>query len=156
MDARKFLENAEHPITYDFIFIDAFRDGGDAPCHLATKEFYWACKMRLSPGGVVTVNLVESDPMFGARLATIADCFETIYVQIDRTTVVFCVDAPPIPRDDLMRRAESIQQAHNFGFDFTQRASTVRLLEGVESLQTLVQRNAVLTDFESSGLFAGN
>lgn len=156
IDARKFLESAELNSQYDLMLVDAFCGGGDGPVHLATKEFYRACKMRLKPGGVVAVNLVESDPAFGSKMATMACSFENTYVQMDRTTVVFCVDAPLIPRKELMRRAESIQREHSFAFDFIQGASRVEPLGAVERLRALVEQSAVLTDIDTAGRPARN
>ena len=156
MDSRKFLEIAGSPDWYDLMFIDAFRGGGNAPAHLATMEFYRACRMRLNPGGVVAVNLVESDPLFGQRMATLVNSFESTYVHIDRTTVVFCVDAQPVCSSDLSRRAGLIQQEHNFAFDFIQRASALKPLAAVERLWTMVEQNAILTDLAFAGFLAAN
>jgi spermidine synthase len=53
-DARVVLEDLPGP--YDAIIVDAYR-GNYIPFHLATLEFFAACRNRLSAGGVLAVNL---------------------------------------------------------------------------------------------------
>ncbi len=53
-DARVALETLPGP--YDAIIVDAYR-GNYLPFHLATREFFAACRGRLSEGGVLAINL---------------------------------------------------------------------------------------------------
>jgi len=152
-DGRHFLENREASVQYDFIFVDAFCGKGCSPRRLATVEFYQLCKMHLKTGGVVAVNLVESDPLFGSRIATIASCFEHTYVQIDRTIVLFSTDSPLPLRDDFIGRAEALQEEHNFSFGFVERAATLKLLKNVEELRRLHEESPVLTDVSDKWTF---
>ena len=56
-DGRRFLERADR--RYDLIFLDAF--GGEAPpFHLFTEEAFRAMRDRLTPDGLVAINLVSA------------------------------------------------------------------------------------------------
>src|SRR4051794_39699616 len=55
-EARAFL-SADTSQIYDIIVMDAFRDATDDLNHLATRQFYQVCKRRLTPGGVLCVNI---------------------------------------------------------------------------------------------------
>jgi spermidine synthase len=58
-DGRRFLEGDEGQARYDLIFLDAF--GSEAPpFHLFTREAFEAMHRRLSPGGIVAINLVSA------------------------------------------------------------------------------------------------
>jgi spermidine synthase len=56
-DARRYVLRTN--ATYDLVLIDAFR-GTSLPYHLATKEYLSALKERLSPDGLVVVNIISS------------------------------------------------------------------------------------------------
>ena len=53
-DARVFLRHTEK--LYDIIFVDVFARH-QIPFHLTTKEFFSELQARLSPKGVIAVNL---------------------------------------------------------------------------------------------------
>src|SRR5688500_95548 len=46
---------------YDIIVMDAFRGACDELNHLAPRQFYQVCQRRLTPGGIVCVNVLKSD-----------------------------------------------------------------------------------------------
>ncbi|MEW6036067.1 MAG: fused MFS/spermidine synthase [Candidatus Micrarchaeota archaeon] len=56
-DARRYVLRAN--ATYDLVLIDAFR-GTSLPYHLATKEYLSALRQKLSPDGLVVVNIISS------------------------------------------------------------------------------------------------
>lgn len=58
---RRRAELNEPPITYDFIYGDAFNDFS-VPWHLTTLEFQQKLKQLLSPAGIVQVNLIDIYP----------------------------------------------------------------------------------------------
>ena len=57
-DARVFLRHTEK--QYDIIWVDVFARH-QIPFHLTTKEFFAELRNRLSPQGVIAVNLAASD-----------------------------------------------------------------------------------------------
>jgi len=60
---------------YDIILVDAFDESGPA-ASLLEAEFLSACRARLNPGGVCSINLWNSPGHnFGAYYATIHDAF---------------------------------------------------------------------------------
>ena len=145
-DGREFLERRQATSPYDFIFVDVFRGMGFSPPHLATAEFYALCKRHLKPGGVVAVNLVETDSVFGQRVATLASCFKQTYVQLDRTIVLFGTDSPILGHDEILQRAAALQAEHCFSFPFVERAATVKPLRETDGLRELSEKSAVLAD----------
>lgn len=145
-DGRTYLEKLGAASAYDFIFVDVFRGMGFSPPHLATVEFHELCKKHLQPGGVVAVNLVESDQLFSDKLATFAASFEQTYVQVDRTIVLFGTDGPPLGSEQITARATAVQAEHNFAFPFVERAATLKPLREVGHLERLRAQGRVLTD----------
>jgi spermidine synthase len=95
-DARTFLRMAER--RWDAIFVDAYRQPY-VPFHLATREFFALVRERLTPGGVVLVNVghpERSDALERTLAATMADVFA--YVARDPSqdvnTVLLASDTP--------------------------------------------------------------
>ncbi|WP_240610954.1 fused MFS/spermidine synthase [Oceaniglobus ichthyenteri] len=79
-DARMALRNNAQ--TYDVIVGDAFTDIA-APEHLVTQEFFQLVSDRLSPGGVFTMNVVDSVnrlDVLAAVLVTLRDVFPSVEV----------------------------------------------------------------------------
>jgi spermidine synthase len=78
-DGRFFLENTDH--QYDLIVIDAYRLPY-IPFQLATTEFFALAKSRLTPTGVVAVNVgrTESDyRMVEAIAASLGEHFASVH-----------------------------------------------------------------------------
>lgn len=145
-DGRRFLEAHDPASPYDFVYVDVFRGMGFSPPHFATSDFYELCKRHLKPGGVVAVNMVESDPLFGRRVSTIASCFEHTYVQLDRTIVLFGTDADVLRPEDVVSRAAALQAEYRFSFPFVERAATLRPLPEIDTLRRLPETHTVLKD----------
>jgi spermidine synthase len=126
-DGREFLEQRRETAPYDFIFVDVFRGIGFSPLHLATADFYALCKRHMRPGGVIAVNVLDSDPTFEERMAAINSSFKHIYVLRHRTVVLFGTDRPLLSRNEIVRRAKALQDEHHFSFPFVTRAAALRL-----------------------------
>ena len=99
-DARPFLRHGA--TRYDAIFVDAYRQPY-VPFHLATREFFTLARERLTPGGVVLVNVGHpegSDALERALSATMADVFATVVrdPSQDVNTVLLGTDAPASAR----------------------------------------------------------
>ncbi|MBY0110637.1 fused MFS/spermidine synthase [Patescibacteria group bacterium] len=56
-DARRFL--VEHEQDYDLIFMDVFNASSNTPYHLTTTEMFTLLSERVTPEGVVMVNLIS-------------------------------------------------------------------------------------------------
>jgi spermidine synthase len=56
-DARRYVKTTDN--VYDLVLLDAFR-GRSIPPHLTTQEFLYELKNRMSPDGVVIVNIISS------------------------------------------------------------------------------------------------
>lgn len=124
-DARAFLEAAD--ATYDVVVMDAFRDGSDNLDHLATQEFYELCRSRLAPSGVLCVNLLHSDPRFGAKLATFAASFRYVYlVEQRRSLILLGSERGRLPPGAVVGRAAELQRRYGFDFPLAEQAARLR------------------------------
>lgn len=87
-DARRFLRSNKN--LYDWIFIDAF-NADKIPFHLATIEFYDLVKSRLSPDGVVIINLLTNHELYSNYLSTIQFIFPYVFIEeiADEQVLVF-------------------------------------------------------------------
>ena len=95
-DGRTFLRASER--RFDAIFVDAYRQPY-VPFHLATREFFDLVRERLTPGGVVLVNVGHpegSDDLEQALTATMGDVFAHVLrdPSQDTNTVLLASDAP--------------------------------------------------------------
>jgi spermidine synthase len=81
-DARRYLTDDDR--QWDVIAIDTFFDDG-VPFHLTTREYVELVRSRLTPGGVVVMNLIgsaagESSKLFRAVYRTYRSVFPTVLV----------------------------------------------------------------------------
>jgi spermidine synthase len=109
-DARPFLRRTR--ARYDAIFVDAYRQPY-IPFYLTTREFFSLVRSRLTPGGVVVVNVGHpsgSDGLEKALSATMGDVFAHVArdPSEDTNTLLAASDAPlsgarvtaaPLPAD---------------------------------------------------------
>jgi spermidine synthase len=124
-DGRAFVAAVRDP--YDIIVMDAFRDDTDNLNHLATSEFYAACKARLARGGVLCANLLTSDRLFLAKSRTLLASFRYAYaVEHKRGVVLFGSDYQRLAADAIARRSSALQRAHSFEFPFLARAAALK------------------------------
>ena len=145
-DGREFLERRQATSPYDFIFVDVFRGMGFSPPHVATAEFYALCKRHLKPGGVVAVNLVETDSVFGQRVAT----WHLVSNRRTCSSIERSCCSARIVRSwavsGILQRAAALQAEHCFSFPFVERAATVKPLRETDGLRALSEKSAVLAD----------
>lgn len=81
-DARRFLAASDD--GYDVIQMDLFRGGPDIPSHLTTREYFELARNRLSPRGVLMVNvfdLAPGHPLLASLVATLSPSFPSIFVR---------------------------------------------------------------------------
>lgn len=106
-DGRAFVRRSKD--TWDWIFVDAFRDGV-VPPHLKTKEFYTLLKDHLAPGGVVALNIHRGNRLFQSDQATLRAVFREVHlfdVPGTGNVVVLAFEGPAqgFPRAGLSRLA---------------------------------------------------
>jgi len=77
-DARPFLQ-ASHE-RYDLILVDAYRQPY-VPFYLATREFFRLCRKRLTPGGIVALN-VSTVPGDDRLARAVAGTLRTEFPQV--------------------------------------------------------------------------
>jgi spermidine synthase len=128
-DGRMYL--LRNKITYDAIFIDAYR-GPFVPFHLLTTEFYRLVRSRLKPGGVVVQNIESNTMLFDAAVVTIRSVFDNLDLfDADGNTVAIAYDGPQINNTQLRHNALTRQQKYHFLYELPEllarRKSVVRL-----------------------------
>lgn len=111
-DGRMYL--LRNKVTYDAIFIDAYR-GPFVPFHLLTTEFYRLVRSRLKPGGVVVQNIESNTMLFDAAVVTIRSVFDNLDLfDADGNTVAIAYDGPQINNAQLRHNALTRQQKYHF------------------------------------------
>ena len=79
-DGRRYLMKTDE--KYDIILLDAFSGGDGLPFHLATSEFFTLCSERLTPNGVLMMNVIDmsEDKFFLKTIdATVKKAFPKFY-----------------------------------------------------------------------------
>lgn len=103
-DGRAFLRRADR--RWDAIFVDAYRQPY-VPFHLATREFFALVRERLTPGGVMLINIghpESSDALERTLSATAGDVFEHVARDASqKTNTVLIASDAPISADRLWR-----------------------------------------------------
>jgi predicted O-methyltransferase YrrM len=95
-DARPFLRRSKE--RYDVIMVDAYRQPY-IPFYLTTKEFFELARERLTPGGVVAINVGHpegSDRLEKVLTATLHSAFRNVARDPlnDTNTILMGSDAP--------------------------------------------------------------
>ena len=146
-DARAFLESEATALSYDIIVMDAFRDATDNLNHLATQQFYQACKRRITPGGVLCANILKSDPRYLGKVKTILASFRHLLIlEIRRSLVLFgCDRQPPDPRQ-IAARAAALQRQHGFEFPFEERAAALQPARAIAAYSSQALRDVPVLD----------
>ena len=146
-DARAFLESEADTLSYDIIIMDAFRDVTDNLNHLATRQFYQACKRRLSPGGVLCANILKSDPRYLEKVKTILASFRHVLIsEIRRSLVVFGCDRQPPGPGQIAARAVALQRQHGFEFPFEERAAALQPARATAAYSSQALRDVRVLD----------
>jgi spermidine synthase len=140
VDGRVFIRDT--PKQYDLVILDAFT-GGRPPFHLMTREFLELVKARLTPKGVVHLNIISAlegpkGRFYRTVLRTFNDVFGTDHVYVfpkrydpdhastwadtDGTNVEliathFDTVPNPLPYDEVVRRAEQLVQSRHVKID---------------------------------------
>jgi spermidine synthase len=150
-DARAFL-SAEAAQRYDIIVMDAFRDITDELNHLATQQFYQICRRRLTPGGVLCLNLLKSDRLFFEKIKTFLSSFRHVMVaELKRSLVLFGNQLRQPTHDQIAANAASLQRRHTFDFPFEERAAALQPARAIAAYSSQALRDVrVLDDQDTS------
>jgi spermidine synthase len=122
LDGRLFLKRIEK--KYDVILLDAYA-GDRVPFHMTTLEFVHLVKRRLTPGGVVATNLWDPrrTRFLEAEKRTYQMSFPQTYLfdaAGSGNIVIFGTEAAePISGSEWMRRAQTLAEGRNLGFDLS-------------------------------------
>jgi spermidine synthase len=121
-DARQFIETAN--TAYQCILIDAFSDQDENLNHLGSYEFFRICQKRLSPGGVVAMNILRSDPHCAAKAAAFDATFRfTSVVPLKHSLVLFGGGYGKLTNGQVRRRATELQARYQFESPFESHAA---------------------------------
>ena len=149
-DARAFL-SAETSQLYDIIIMDAFRDASDDLNHLATRQFYQVCKRRLTPGGVLCVNILKSDRLFFEKLKTVMSSFRHLLIaEHKRSLVLFSNQRRQLTHDQIVANAASLQRRHAFEFPFEERAAALQSARAITAYSSQALREVRVLDDENT------
>ena len=121
-DGREWLATQSQP--YDFVLVDVFLDRGYIPYRMSTVEFYTLCRERLTPDGVLVINLLASDPYLAERVKTLQQVFPAIYVNVLSVgnILLYASANTALDHDTLIARAMTVQETHHFAFPFAMRS----------------------------------
>lgn len=126
-DGREHL--TQHKATYDIILIDCFADEGIQPTQLATKEFYQLCQARLSAQGVVSTNLVTTDPLFERKKNTFIHSFNYVYGLLHVSNyILFGSNSCDITSIEIQQSAVEMMQEKQIEMPLNTLAATIEKL----------------------------
>ncbi len=116
-DGRRFLANSEE--RWDYIYSDTYIGLG-VPFHLTTAEFFDIARRRLTPGGVLGINLAADleAPFARAMFRTVADRFGdalAFAVRGSGNTLVLASMRPVLmPRRQMIERGRELDRRWDF------------------------------------------
>ncbi|HLO50804.1 MAG TPA: fused MFS/spermidine synthase [Kamptonema sp.] len=147
-DGREYLEQLNQEVQYDIIMSDVFFGNGYMPQRLATKEFYKLCEQHLSREGVVAVNLLQRDKFYAENIKTIQSVFTQVYLcpWNHINSIVLATNSNPLDKNQIMAKAKSLQDEHQFSFPLIERAIEVKLGEELPKIVPNLETAQVLRD----------
>ena len=142
-DGRKWLEDQE--TLYDLILLDVFLDKGYSPYRMTTAEFFALCRSRLTPGGVVAINVLSSDPFLSAKAHTLSTVFPYLYTSRDPDENTILLASEVLLDIEVIReRAAKLDAIHAFPFPFRELGAQISV--GLGDLTDEAANAALLTD----------
>lgn len=117
-------------VRADVIAVDGY-EADNVVEDLASPAFYAACRKRLNPGGVVSINLWGGDRLFGTLLSRIKEAYAgTLCLPAERpgNVVVFGFERmpPPFAWSALTREAAALES--KFGLEFPRFVESLKKL----------------------------
>ncbi|MGE5658597.1 MAG: spermidine synthase [Actinomycetota bacterium] len=128
-DGREFLEQQTPEIRYDIIMLDAFFGNGYLPYKLTTKEFYQLCEQHLTESGILVANFLQRDQFYPEQVKTIQSVFSQVSVCLWKNfnSVIFATSSGLISEDEILVRANSLQEQYQFPFPLLERVKEVKV-----------------------------
>ncbi len=147
-DARAYLHAADSPLPYQLIFMDAFMGYGESPYHLVTQEFYQLCRRRLTPDGVILINMPHDVPFYASKVRTLQTVFEHVYInRVEMgNSVVIGTNSAVVSYEELIERARILQNQHRFAFSLLKRAKMIKLPSQLDEVVPYLEQSPILTD----------
>ncbi len=116
---------------FDHIYLDCFDARGSVPRSLSTAEFFSTCARKLAPRGVACVNLVDSNPDFGAQMDAFLSVFPDVReFEFEGTHVLFGTMSGGVTPAILRENARDIQTRHAVGFSLQTHVESLRRVPG--------------------------
>ena len=127
-DAAQYIQRED--VRADVIAIDGY-EADTVVEDLASPAFYAACRERLNPGGVVSINLWGGDRLFGTLLSRIKEAYSgTLCLPAERpgNVVVFGFQRKPSPLAwDVLTR-EAVMLESKYGLEFPRFVESLKKL----------------------------
>jgi hypothetical protein len=92
---------------------------------LVTQEFYQLCKARLSSADVAVIHLFHKQDFNAAVVKNLRVC-TSIYMQFGNGNVA--TNAPYLDKNEILLKAEVIQDFHNLGFSLIQKSLQLKVV----------------------------
>jgi spermidine synthase len=142
-DGRKWLE--VNDATFDIILLDVFLDKGYSSYRMTTVEFFELCRQRLSPGGVVAINVISGDEFTPAKAHTLSVVFPHVYTfTVPGDNIVLLASEQELALDVIRTRAAQLDAKYAFPFPFRENGALV--VTGLGELEADAQNAPLLTD----------
>jgi hypothetical protein len=97
---------------------------------LVTQEFYQLCKARLSSAGVAVIHLFHKPDFNAAVVKTLHSVFAQVYICNLATgnSIVIATNAPDLEKNEIVLKAEVIQDFHSLGFSLIQKSLQLKVV----------------------------
>jgi len=126
----EYMQTLPEGRLFDIIIVDCFTGTGHHPHNLSTVEFYDICRAHLTEGGVLSTNLLPSDPLLEDKVKTLASSFAFSYRFLKtRVNVLFGCDAAGPTEPDIIAAAEKADSDYRFSFTLSDLARCLSALE---------------------------
>jgi spermidine synthase len=111
------------PVPIDVLLVDGYDRHGQSP-QLCSQLFYDDCYQRLSPGGVIVVNLPVQDPSLPSSVARLRERFENVVVvdsedYTNRIAFACKGAALGVTHEQLCARLGALEREHQVGLRST-------------------------------------
>jgi spermidine synthase len=149
-EGREYLTQNQSILKYDLIIVDAGFGSGYMPYNLVTQEFYHLCQECLSSTGVLVVNIFHKQYFNMAVVKTLKSVFTEVYLCKVETgnTIVIATNAPYLTQNEIILKAEVIQDFHNLGFSLREPSLELQVVSQLPDWVNTWESLPIFTDAE--------